>query len=448
MAATISDSDKKNQKDDGPPQTVLELIKRLTAPAQKPTHKGQPHGASPPAPLASSEILAVGLGPMGVAKARALGFGIGPSHQSGVRRLQPPPGLDVAEARNLLRAELPDDRFGLNYAYRPYRYATGESDGASARGRAVRHASTGGCAAERCYGPSVIGWQSHLRTCARSVRIGVIDTSIDRDHPAFAGRNIEISNFLPSGAARTVNWHGTGVLAVLAGNPGSGTPGLVPDAHFFAADVYHTDESGQPVADTGSLLRAMSWLSDAKVNVVNMSLSGPDDDLLRGAIADMSARGVLFVAAAGNGGPNAEPSYPAAYAEVVAVTAIDKNLRSYIHATHGDYIDVAAPGVEIWTALPGVLEGFQSGTSFAAPHVTAIFAAAHGRVQDRSKEGFLKALSIRDLGQSGRDPVYGRGLVLAPVACAQGDEPSGWITDVVRAPAMPSPPVPSSLGFR
>ena len=61
----------------------------------------------------------------------------------------------------------------------------------------------------------------------------MIDTSIDRDHPAFDGRNIEISNFLPSGAARTVNWHGTGVLAVLAGSPDSGTPGLVPDAHFL-----------------------------------------------------------------------------------------------------------------------------------------------------------------------------------------------------------------------
>ena len=78
--------------------------------------------------------------------------------------------------------------------------------------------------------------------------------------------------------------------------------------------------------------------------------------------------------------------------EVIAVTAVDKNLRGYIHANHGDYIDVAAPGVEIWTALPGVLEGYQSGTSFAAPHVTAILAAAHGRVQDKSKEGFLKAL--------------------------------------------------------
>ena len=108
------------------------------------------------------------------------------------------------------------------------------------------------------------------------------------------------------------------------------------------------------------------------------------------------------------------PSYPAAYEQVIAVTAVDKNLRGYIHANHGDYIDVAAPGVGIWTALPGVLEGYQSGTSFAAPHVTAILAAVHDRVEDKSKEGFLKALAIRDLGQAGRDRIYGQGLVLAP----------------------------------
>jgi subtilisin family serine protease len=183
----------------------------------------------------------------------------------------------------------------------------------------------------------------------------------------------------------------------------------------------------------------------SQVSVVNMSMSGPHDELLERAIADMSARGVLFVAAAGNGGPNGRPSYPAAYEQVIAVTAVDKNLRSYIHANHGDYIDVAAPGVGIWTALPGVLEGYQSGTSFAAPYVTAIVAAVHGQVGDKSKEGFLKALAIRDLGQVGRDRVYGRGLVIAPSACSSGEEPNGWVTDVVHAPTPSLLPPPSSL---
>jgi subtilisin family serine protease len=284
-----------------------------------------------------------------------------------------------------------------------------------------------------------------LRSCTRNIRIGIIDTSIDRDHPAFRGRNVDIGNFLPDGAARTINWHGTGVLAVLAGSPDSGTPGLIPDAHFFAADVYHADEGGHPMADTASLLRALEWMRDSNVNVINMSMSGPYDELLQKAVADMSARGVLFVAAAGNDGPNAPPSYPAAYEQVIAVTAVDKNLRSYIHASHGDYIDVAAPGVGIWTAIPNLMEGYQSGTSFAVPHVTAILAAAQGQVQDKSKEGFLRALAIRDLGPAGRDPIYGRGLVTAPSGCFPGEEPSGWVADVVRTPAAHLPPI--NAGF-
>jgi hypothetical protein len=421
------------QEDNGPPKTVLDLIKRITAPG---TNGHSDHSGLSPM-LANSEILAVGLSHAAIAKAHALGFKIGPSMHAPVVRLLPPAGIDSLSARDLLRAELPQDRIGLNYVYRPYHYATGENDDRSARAGGVRKATSGGCDAERCYGPAVIGWQSHLRSCSTNVRIGVIDTSIDRDHPAFKGRNVEIGNFLPAGATRTINWHGTGVLAVLAGSPSSGTPGLVPDAHFFAADVYHADETGQPIADTLSLLRAIDWMGASKVNVINMSMSGPSDELLQNSIADMSARGIVFVAAAGNGGPTAPPSYPAAYPQVIAVTAVDKYLRSYIHANHGDYIDVAAPGVDIWTALPNVLEGFQSGTSFAAPHVTAILATLHARVADKSKEGFLRALAIRDLGQAGRDRVYGRGLVLAPETCLPAAQPKGWTSDVARGPGTP-----------
>ena len=107
-----------------------------------------------------------------------------------------------------------------------------------------------------------------------------------------------------------------------------------------------------------------------------MSLVGPSDELVHAQIADMSARkGVVFIAAAGNGGPAAPPGYPAAYKEVIAVTAIDDRKRSYDYANRGRYIDVAAPGVRIWTAQPYNMEGMLNGTSFAAPFVTGIAAA-------------------------------------------------------------------------
>jgi hypothetical protein len=418
----------------GPPKTVLELIKRLMAPASKGHVAHGGHGGRLPE-LGSGEILGVGLSPHAIKKLRELGFTISHSHHlnAGVTLLSAPLGVSLVDARELLRTEMPNDQFGLNYAYRPYRYAAGDKEDAP-RPHGVRKASVGGCDSERCYGPSVIGWQPALRTCTKGARIGVIDTSIDIGHPALSGRNVEVGNFLPAGAAPATSGHGTSVLTVLAGSANSGTPGLVPDAHFFAADVYRTDETGQPVTDTLSLLKAMDWLGTSKVNVVNMSLSGPDDELLQKAIADMSARGVLFVAAAGNGGPNAPPSYPAAYPQVVAVTAVDKNLRAYMHANHGDYIDVAAPGVDIWTALPNALEGYQSGTSFAAPHVTAILAAVQGRAQHMSKADYLAAIAIRDLGPAGPNRVYGRGLALAPKGCSFENGPGGWVTKIVDAP--------------
>ena len=112
-------------------------------------------------------------------------------------------------------------------------------------------------------------------------------------------------------------------------------------------------------------------------------------------------KGVVFVAAAGNGGPDAPAGYPAAYDEVIAVTAVDRKGGNYDHANRGTYIDVAAPGVQIWTALPDGEEGLLSGTSFAAPFVTAVAAVAY---QDTGLERAAKA---------GRGPLDPKGVMLA-----------------------------------
>ena len=118
-----------------------------------------------------------------------------------------------------------------------------------------------------------------------------------------------------------------------------------------------------------------------------MSLAGPKDAFLGKTVREMSAEGVVFVAAAGNGGPAAAPSFPAAYDEVIAVTAVDRRLKSYVYATRGSHIDLAAPGVEIWAALPGGREGTLTGTSFAAPYVTAVIAAMYA--SNESKDASL-----------------------------------------------------------
>ena len=418
----------RNEEDDRPPATMLELFRRLTSP-RKGTAAALdlPHNS-----YANTEVLAVGITHGGIAKARQLGFTIAHSSNLGrlrmrVTRLIAPPGLDAISARDLLRSESPKEQLALNYLYRPYRSAARDNDEPDLRVSGMRRATVGGCDMARCYAPSMMAWQPGSATCATNVRVGIIDTSVDMAHPTFKGRNVRLGNFLPGGTTRTINWHGTGVLAVLGGDLNSGTPGLIPHADFFVADVYHGDEEGRPIADTVSLISALDWMGSEDVKIINMSMSGPHDALLQKAIADLSARGVLFVAAAGNEGPAAPPSYPAGYTQVIAVTAVGKDLRSYSHANHGDYIDVAAPGVGIWTALPNAMEGYQSGTSFAAPHVTAVLAALYDGVSEKTKEAFLKAMTFRDLGQPGRDRVYGRGLVVASGICNSGR----WVTEVV-----------------
>lgn len=169
------------------------------------------------------------------------------------------------------------------------------------------------------------------------------------------------------------------------------------------------------------MLRAFNWLEGEGVKIINMSLSGPPDTLIEDAVAKLAAKGIILVAAAGNEGPNnTGPSYPAAYDDVIAVTAVNKNLQNYRYANRGSYVDVSAPGVAIWTALPGSQHGYHSGTSFATPYVTASLAAIYPRVGGQNTTAALQALVFRDLGDAGADAVYGRGLLVAPTSCAAG----------------------------
>jgi hypothetical protein len=365
------------------------------------------------------EVLGVNLDEASLKRAELLGFNaepLPPSVQDGTRiaRLTLPPSLDAIRGQELLSREMPGHRFELNKIYRIYRAAMKDDLLAPA----PREPGTGaGCDSERCFARTLINWQDGFGACARGLRIGVIDTEFDSGHPTFKGRHIHRNSFAPDNRPAAPDWHGTGVLALLAGGPASGTPGLVPDAEFFAANIFFAEDSGAMATDTISLLKALEWMRANDVKLINMSFAGPRDELVKDAIEDLSSRGVVLVAAAGNEGPAAPPAFPAAYPQVIAVTAVTKELRNYRYANRGNHIDVAAPGVDIWTAVPEGREGLHSGTSFAAPHVTGIIALLPRNSLARGKEELLAGLPVKDLGSPGRDPIYGRGLLAAPSSC-------------------------------
>ena len=463
---------------DLPPTTVKEWFDKLGTPAKPPKQAAapaQPPAAKPPkrdkpvggAPItielpefSRPRVLAVNATAKTMERAQALGFkSAGVSKLSslnyGVTSLVAPPGMTAKDAQTLLNTEVPEATVAINQKYSIYRTATGTGvDEHVVPATVAPQGSALSCGLDRCFATDIVGWKPELRSCATGLKIGIIDTSVDVTHPAFAHKKIEVSHLGLNGKPGP-DWHGTGVTSLLAGDTSSGTPGLIPNASFYVADVFRAGSDEQPASDTLSMLRAFDWLAGKDVKIINMSLSGPPDGLIAQAITKLSAKGIVFVAAAGNGGPTATPSYPAAYNEVIAVTAVGKNLKSYRYANRGSYIDVAAPGVGIWTALPGSKEGYHSGTSFAAPYVTAAIAAIYARLPNGPPGDVLSYLKYRDLGDPGPDTVYGQGLLIAPQSCGGGQLAKAKLRPVDQSAEMravssvlPSvvPPAASSLG--
>jgi subtilisin family serine protease len=227
----------------------------------------------------------------------------------------------------------------------------------------------------------------------------MIDTGI-ASHPTLAGIRIESRNFGPR--TERLTDHGTAVASLLV-RGGAG--------EIVAADVFRGNGK-KSYTSADSIAEALGWMVEQHVPVINMSLVGPRNLILDRVVASVIKSGRIIVAAAGNNGPTAPPAYPAAQPDVVAVTAVDSRGRVYRYANRGAYVDVSAVGVGVPAAAPGGRITPHSGTSFAAPHV-AVALARCARQVSQSNSACIGAMErrARDLGQPGRDSVYGAGLV-------------------------------------
>jgi hypothetical protein len=262
----------------------------------------------------------------------------------------------------------------------------------------------------KTYGQKLVGW-SGAGNCGAGIRVGMIDTAIDASHPKIRGRQLQQREFLSTGATGSNAEHGTATAGLLIGQE----VGLVPGVQLYAANVFR-DRGGDVDTTAESVVLGLNWLVESRVNVINLSLGGPRNLLIEAAIQRILDTGVAIVAAAGNSGDGAPPVFPAAQPGVIAVTAIDASLSPYKKASRGDYISFAAPGVDVWTTAPGKDGVFVSGTSYAAPFVTAALAVAKQGNGKAAWAPILKQMQTkaRDLGAPGKDSSFGWGLVQAP----------------------------------
>jgi subtilisin family serine protease len=248
------------------------------------------------------------------------------------------------------------------------------------------------------------------------VRVGVIDTAADREHPTLRGVIVETFNAL-AGVPLEDRGHGTSITGLIAG--GGSMAGVAPGAKVYHARAF---ENGKSNAD--AILAALDWVAGKDVRIVNMSFTGPQNRLMKIACAKARERGAILVAAAGNQGPGAPPAYPAAFASVMAVTAVDQRERLMQQANRGEYVYVAAPGVDLVAPISGGAD-IVTGTSFAAAIVSGAIANLLSASPEASGSTVEQAIAAtaRDLGQAGRDQDFGYGLIDYEAAMTEINRP-------------------------
>ena len=232
--------------------------------------------------------------------------------------------------------------------------------------------------------------------------VGLIDTGVASDHPAFGGTTILQQGFAPGGVRPAA--HGTAVASLLVSEAVHDGDNLV-GPRLFTADVYGRGPTG---GSADAIVHAMAWLGRAQVPVINVSLVGPPNMLMEAAVRSLVNRGVIIVAPVGNDGPAAPPAFPAAYPGVIAVTGVDSRRRVLPEAGRGSHLDFAAPGADIRAARLGGGYLTVRGTSFAAPVVAGELARLLS-APDRVRAAQAIRVLADEADKDGAD--LGKGLV-------------------------------------
>ncbi|GAA0929817.1 type VII secretion-associated serine protease mycosin [Streptomyces thermoalcalitolerans] len=287
------------------------------------------------------------------------------------------------------------------------------------------------------------------QSTGKGVRVAVIDTGVDIRHPqlkpavdASKGRN-----YLPAknakgekiergdnrGTTDTVG-HGTRVAGIIAARPArnTGFVGLAPDATIIPMKQNNAEGDGT----AATLAQAIRDAVDAGADVINISQDTANavrpDIRLEQAVNYALDREVVVVASAGNDGlgGNVKPTYPASYKGVLAVAASDRNNERAPFSQSGEFVGVAAPGVDMISTVPGGGHCSDNGTSFSAPYVAAVAALLKAKYPQWTAQQIVAQIEqTAERSIAGHDRLVGWGVV----------DPVRALTDVDPAHPVESP---------
>jgi len=248
------------------------------------------------------------------------------------------------------------------------------------------------------------------------IKIAILDTGIDQDHPDLVGKLVAADNVNLTNS-RTVDdlyGHGTHVAGIAAAETdnGEGVAGVGYNCSLLNVKVLNDRGSGR----YSWIAYGIIWAADSDAQVINMSLGGYSySDTLEDAVNYAWNKGVVLAAAAGNDGIS-DKLYPAAYANCIAVAATDDDDQrvdepGWWASNYGTWVDVAAPGLYIYSTIPnhdsriwGMPDetpyDYGSGTSMATPHVAGLAALVWA-------QGYTSNVDVRNQIQSTADPIDG-----------------------------------------
>jgi thermitase len=242
-----------------------------------------------------------------------------------------------------------------------------------------------------------------------SILVAVLDTGIDKDNQDLADRVVAEANFTNSPTSDDLYGHGTHMAGTIAA--------IAPDCRLMNVKV--ADDSGR--CEPSVVAKGIIWAVDHGAKVINLSLSMAGSPSLEEAVSYAWSQGAILVAAAGNKGTS-EPCYPGYYEDCLTVAGTNENNALALLSSYGEWVDVAAPGFNIYSELPQSGYGYKTGTSAACAHVSGVAALVFSVAEDSNGNGAVNdevRWAIEDSCISIAVDGAGQGLVNAYQAVAK-----------------------------